>query len=251
MKPMALWNARGMPVVQIAKALTPPVIWQFLYRMLVIRNIPDAERYGMVYQPWKSPESVAQYNRVRNRTVVTPEGICTLVTLLRQALHVKGAIYEMGVYKGGSARLIRDLIEGQGRTMRLFDTFTGMKETDPNKDRIRPGDLGDTSLESVQALVGTADWIDYRQGWIPGTFDGIGGDTIAFAHIDVDLHDSIIDCCKFVYPRMVPGGVMLFDDYGFPATPGARAAIDAFFSDKPEVPLVLQTGQAVVTKLPG
>jgi len=42
---------------------------------------------------------------------------------------------------------------------------------------------------------------------------------------------------------------MIFDDYGFPTCPGAQQAVDEFFEDKPEVPLVLTTGQALVFKL--
>ena len=66
----------------------------------------------------------------------------------------------------------------------------------------------------------------------------------------VDIRQSVLDCCEFVYPRMVPGGVLVFDDYGFLTCPGARAAVDEFFSDKPEHALVLHTGQAIVFKLP-
>ena len=39
---------------------------------------------------------------------------------------------------------------------------------------------------------------------------------------------------------------MVFDDYGFPTCPGAKAAVDEFFHGRKEVPLVLPTGQAVV-----
>jgi len=42
--------------------------------------------------------------------------------------------------------------------------------------------------------------------------------------------------------------VMLFDDYGFPTCPGARKAVDEFFSDKPEVPFYLPTGQCLVVR---
>jgi O-methyltransferase len=41
---------------------------------------------------------------------------------------------------------------------------------------------------------------------------------------------------------------MIFDDYGFPSCPGARAAVDEFFRGAAAVPLVLSTGQAVVFK---
>jgi hypothetical protein len=48
---------------------------------------------------------------------------------------------------------------------------------------------------------------------------------------------------------MSPGGVILFDDYGQPSCPGARTAVDEYFQDKPEQPLVQTYGQAIVFKL--
>jgi len=43
---------------------------------------------------------------------------------------------------------------------------------------------------------------------------------------------------------------MVFDDYGMASCTGARMAIDEYFKGKPEVPLVLHSGQAMVVKLP-
>lgn len=94
-----------------------------------------------------------------------------------------------------------------------------------------------------------ASFLDYRVGWMPDTFAGLEDRTFCFAHIDVDLYSSIMTSCKFMYPRMSRGGSMVFHDYGFPSCPGARQAVDEFFLDKPEEPLVLQTGQVVVCKL--
>lgn len=41
---------------------------------------------------------------------------------------------------------------------------------------------------------------------------------------------------------------MVFDDYGFLSCPGAKLAVDQFFSDKPEYPCHLPTGQCFVIK---
>ena len=41
---------------------------------------------------------------------------------------------------------------------------------------------------------------------------------------------------------------MIFDDYGFPACRGEKDAVDEFFADKPEKPITLPTGQALVIK---
>ena len=48
---------------------------------------------------------------------------------------------------------------------------------------------------------------------------------------------------------MIPGGMIVFDDYGFPSCPGARRAVDEAFANRPEVPICLPTGQALVVKL--
>lgn len=121
-----------------------------------------------------------------------------------------------------------------------------MPDTDANRDRHKRGDFADTSLEGVQAVVGVLPFICFHKGYVPATFLGLESESIALAHIDVDIYRSVLDSCHFIYPRLVQGGFMIFDDYGFPSCPGARQAVDEFFSTKPDRPLVLPTGQAVV-----
>ena len=97
---------------------------------------------------------------------------------------------------------------------------------------------------------GLTDFVSFHKGFIPDTFAGLEKSKIAFAHIDVDIYQSVSDCCQFLYPLLVPGGVLIFDDYGLPTCPGARLAVDCFFTAKAETPIVLPTGQAIVIKLP-
>lgn len=134
------------------------------------------------------------------------------------------------------------------RRLRLFDTFAGMPETDPEKDQHRRGDFGDTSLDKVRSVVGDAEFITYHQGVIPDTFKGLESSRISLAHVDVDIYKSVMDCCEFIFPRLVSGGFIVFDDYGFPSCAGARRAVDEFFRDTDIVPLVLPTGQALAFK---
>jgi O-methyltransferase len=123
-----------------------------------------------------------------------------------------------------------------------------MPETDSLRDLHRKGDFDDTSAEAVRAYVGADNFCILRPGFIPETFQGLESATIALAHIDLDIYKSILDCLNFVWPRLTVGGFLIFDDYGFPSCPGARAAVDEFFSASSCVPLCLPTGQAVVFK---
>ena len=50
----------------------------------------------------------------------------------------------------------------------------------------------------------------------------------AFVHVDVDLYQPTLDSLKFFYPRLLPGGVIVVDDYGYSVFPGAKRAVDEF-----------------------
>ena len=52
----------------------------------------------------------------------------------------------------------------------------------------------------------------------------------------------------FFYPRLVPGGIVVCDDYGFPTCPGATSAVDEFLADKPEKMLSLASGGGFAIK---
>jgi O-methyltransferase len=123
-----------------------------------------------------------------------------------------------------------------------------MPETHAAYDMHKKGDFSDTSLEGVSGTVGHSNLTVYHNGFIPNTFAGLNHSKIAFAHIDVDIYQSILDCCEFIFPRVTVGGFIIFDDYGFPSCPGARAAVDLYFKGRETVPLVLPTGQAIVFK---
>ncbi len=251
MSRFATLHVSRFPGLDRIKRLVPPAVWDLGYRRLVVRDIPDADRYRPFYAPWLAPDFVALYESVRPLTLCPPASAWTVRTLLLQSLHLPGAVMEAGVYRGGTARLLRVLMdrEAPGRKLHLFDSFAGMERTDAQADRHRAGDFADTSVEAVRALVGGAEATLLHAGWIPETFRGLEHLTFCFVHVDLDLRDSVLDTLRFVYPRVAPGAAIVLDDYGYASCPGAREAVDGFFADKPEEPLALQTGQAVVIKL--
>ena len=249
MKPIELTRTSRTPWIDFAKALCPPLLWRSLYQRFVVKDIPRHEQYRPFFSPWLDPEFLAHFHKIQHRTLVPKESCWTLFSMLEHSLNVEGDVMEAGVFQGGTARLLKALLEDGTRSLYLFDSFAGMESVSALADRHRAGDFADTSLAEVQSFVGSEPFVHYRQGWIPTTFAGLEDTQFCFAHIDLDLHQSIVDSCEFVYPRLSAGGVMVFDDYGYASCPGARVAVDEFFADKPEVPLALQTGQAIVHKL--
>jgi O-methyltransferase len=160
---------------------------------------------------------------------------------------------ECGVYRGGTAAMLAHLLhdgDRTGRRLHLFDTFQGMPKTKADVDYHREGDFADTSLEAVSALMPPDSPTVFHRGFIPETFTGLENLSLSLTHCDVDIYQSVLDCTIFAYPRTVPGGFILYDDYGVLTCTGARQAVDEFYADKPEKPLVLSNGQALVIKLP-
>lgn len=209
----------------------------------------DVDYYRPVFSPWLGYGDFGRaLELAKDRTLIPADRLYGLFVAVRNALAIDGEVWECGVYRGGSARMLERLLRDahDGRPLRLFDTFTGLPNPNVDHDLLRGGAFADTSADEIAELVPTA---SIRAGLIPGTFVGLEGSRIALAHIDVDLHDSVRDCVAFIYPRLVPGAWLVFDDYGGQTTPGARAAVDEFFADKPETPLVLASGQAIVHKI--
>jgi O-methyltransferase len=170
-----------------------------------------------------------------------------LYDLANKALETTGVFYECGVYKGGSALLLAHILERK-RILRLFDTFEGMPEVNEKYDLHKKGDFKDTNLGLVVQLFREfgSDVVFYK-GLIPTTFPNTN-EEIAFAHVDVDIYQSVLDCCEYITPRLSEKGIIVFDDYGFSSCPGAKKAVDEYYEDREEWLYILNTKQAVISK---
>jgi O-methyltransferase len=188
---------------------------------------------------------------IQRHSVVSQDRLQILHQFARQSLPLAGEMAEVGVYRGGTALLLAELAGDAGKQIHLFDTFSGLPPVDPTIDVHRPGDFSDTGIEQVQKLLRPYSRVYLHAGYFPASVPAtLDAATFCFVHIDVDIHRSALDCCEFFHPRLTPGGIMVFDDYGFSSCPGIRKAVDTFFLKRSETPIYLPTGQAVYIKPP-
>lgn len=186
----------------------------------------------------------AAYAQARPLTLVS-EDRCRL--LWDEAQRVpEGDFAEVGVYKGGSALLLR--LAAPDRQLHLFDTFEGhpavqVEADDPSHP---VGRYADTDMETVAMAVGPnlCIWAGEFPGRIIRGFPEWKR-PFAFVHIDVDLYRSTRDVLERLVPMLVPGGVAICDDYGF--CDGAKLAVDEYAEANPHITLETpSTGQAVL-----
>jgi O-methyltransferase len=210
---------------------------------------------GYRFTPWLEPDFQTEiYSKIRDRTSVTPDRCYILDRLGRHCSHLEGDFAECGVYQGGTAFLIGNVLQAArvDKTLHLFDTFAGMPDTVVReRDKHEKGDFGDTSRESVERyLAPFSHVVDIHAGFIPESFEEVKDAKFACVHIDVDIYQTAWDCCEFFYERLVKGAVMVFDDYGYVKYKDAeKRAVDEFFANKPEIVITLVTGQGMVIKL--
>jgi O-methyltransferase len=143
-------------------------------------------------------------------------------------LHLDGEFWECGCYRGGSAKLLAELLRDNPRPLRLFDTFSGFADVTPEDGTIhspKNGDMfpGNDMAEEVLRFV-DAPFASVHPGAIPAGFVGLEDSKIAFAYLDVDLYHPTKEALRFVLPRMVPGGMIVLDDCGDEGWPGVEKA---------------------------
>ena len=68
-------------------------------------------------------------------------------------------------------------------------------------------------------------------------------------HIDVDVYQSAKDVVRWIWGRMVIGGVVVYDDYGGKTTGGITKFVNEQLDEKDRLVLHNLNGHAVVIKL--
>ncbi len=177
-----------------------------------------------------------KYNIMVNygQSLVGHENLIKIKNLLNSVSHLDGDVCEVGVYRGGTAKVISENVKNC--EVFLFDTFDGMPYYDSENDKTwTVGTFNETDYDMVSKLFESNPDVKIYKGIFPSeTAHHIEGKMFKFVHLDVDNYQPYKECLEFFYDKMVPGGIILFDDYDHSCCPGSNKAIDEFFSDKPE-----------------
>jgi O-methyltransferase len=160
------------------------------------------------------------------RTLLPPHRILVLQTLMQTVRHANGCIIEVGVFTGGSLILMAK--ELPHRFIFGYDTFEGLPPNKWREGEIHlPGEFHATRQQVENTL---------REEKITNvsTFKGLFPSQVspslpvAFAHLDVDFYESTMDALEFLWPILIPGGIIVVDDYDTKDCPGVGVALRQF-----------------------
>src|SRR5271170_4220303 len=150
-------------------------------------------------------ESV-QYAQKYMRTAVGMESSREVLESALRRVSVSGHYLEFGVYKGGTIGFIARQV-GSMQLAHGFDSFRGLQE-DWSGDRFAFDAHGRLPKVPVNVVLHQGFFADTLPGWLE-QYRG----PAAFIHIDSDLYESARCVFELLQDRIVPGTVIVFDEY--------------------------------------
>ena len=230
-----------------------------LRRLIGIAALPDLKYGGIysqsAYSPWNGDAAFRQMlSAIRSYTLVDEYRCYELWQLCGQISALNpGDILEVGVWRGGTGCLLarRALDANLGGTVFLCDTFTGVAKAGGRDSAYVGGEHADTSAATVLDLVrrmGLSN-VEILEGIFPdATAHRIADRRFRFCHIDVDVYESASQTFEWVWPRVVPGGIVVFDDYGFYSCGGVTRLVDGMIGRPDRLMVYNVNGHALVIK---
>lgn len=163
-----------------------------------------------------------------------------ILSVARESLAAEGDFVEFGCYKGDTALLLAEILkDGCGkvcgklsRGLWLYDSFEGLPEKSASDvsalgEDFRAGELFVTKREVKERFLRAGLPVPViKKAWFRDLAEADLPEKICFAFLDGDFYESIRDSLGLVSGRMSDGGVIIVHDYGNPALPGVKKAVD-------------------------
>jgi O-methyltransferase len=194
----------------------------------------------------------------------SPQGITwryhTLIWSARTCMAVPGDFVECGVFRGDMTWMVTEMadLRRANKKFYIYDTFTGFAPQYSSADDF-PG--APQYLEEIDRQYRAADieghvrnrfrdkdYVVVTKGVVPDVLHEIAPQRIAFLHLDLNSPRAEVAALEFLLDRVTPGGIVVFDDYGWKHFQNHKEAIDRWLAARGQVILELPTGQGLMIK---
>jgi len=180
----------------------------------------------------------------KNADTVTEKAILWRTAIVywaaKQGLRLDGDFVECGCYRGTTAKIISDALKLSctGKKYYLYDTF----EKDPRNEGLTSAQFE----HEVKARFSDDPHVVITKGFVPESLNLVSPEKIAFMHIDMNNTAAEMGALNTLFARMVPGAVVVLDDYGWILHRDQRLQEEIFFKAQGRPVFELPTGQGLV-----
>lgn len=186
------------------------------------------------YAPWRNDKKFQEaFQLVQKNTLITEESrMYELWQLSSEVKDLKGDYIEIGSWRGGSGALITIAANAHSSDFNMFmcDTFTGVVKASEKDNVYKNNEHADTSEEVVQELIKKLNLKNVKtlKGIFPDeTGMHVESNNFKFCHIDVDVYESAKSITNWIWDKMVVGGIIVYDDFGFQEMQGVTLFVES------------------------
>lgn len=170
-----------------------------------------------------------------------------------RAAELSGDFVECGVNRGGLAMTTFRYTSFQNLAKRYFllDTFNGLDPryvTTGEESAEKMAEAYSECYDDVCATFAAYDNVIVVRGAVPETLTQVDAEQVAYLSIDMNCVQPEIAAMTYFWPKIVPGGLVLLDDYGWPGHDAQREGFNALAHELQFKILSLPTGQGLIIK---
>ncbi|MFH6784844.1 MULTISPECIES: TylF/MycF/NovP-related O-methyltransferase [Methylobacterium] len=174
----------------------------------------------------------------------------TLVWAVDNAMKIEGDLVECGVWKGFLFRVLAEYFdfEKTDKKMWLYDTYAGIPRKYDTEKHDHPVLHEENLFEKVVLRFRSYDNVNVVRGQLPAILEHKSPRAISLLHLDLNSSRAEIETLDAVFDRISPGGMIVFDDYGWSAYRAQHDAEKEWAAKRGYRILEMSTGQGLLVK---
>ncbi len=255
-----LFRLFGLNVVRVQKNVTVPEPVREEkpeWPQTIDEKVFDLVRPYANYSPWLGDNLFHHiYREIKQNTLVDIFRCFELWELSEKihGLDSGAAFIEIGVWRGGTAAVVGKKLSMLKANVPFYlaDTYTGVKKSSEKDAFYFDNEHADTSEEIVRDLLQDkySNYV-FLNGIFPEDTAHLvpEGSRFGYCHIDVDVYNSARDVVDWIWDKLIPGGVIVFDDYGFHTCTGITRFVNEQKEKQDRIIIHNLNGHAIMVKV--
>lgn len=258
-----------MPVPKYIKSIIMTLLQKFGFVLFPIKDHYNQDGLFTVHSTtWRKDP---KFQRAYQRGLLTTNGddpkhewrVHIALWCASHAARLSGDFVECGVFVGFISSSIMEYLDWNSlkKQFYLVDSFEGPSFELYNDEEIAKGmvtkarnlkELGGYHYPIERVRKNFSEWknVNFIKGFIPDVLPQVPAKSVCYLHIDLNCAAPEVEALAFFWEKIVPGGIILLDDYAYSTLEVQNKEMNKFAARKGISIASLPTGQGLIIKSP-